>query len=196
MSGPIVPVRLDRMADRADYAVIGPVDGRYRVPDARRAPYASVCHVQRDFGDGRLSGCTGFLIAPTVVVTAGHCVFSHKRLLTGRRAAPARIRVTPGRNGAVAAAPFGSQWAVRWYVNRHFAARADRQCDYGVVVLRRPFIRLRIGFRLAPQSDAAIRPTRSRARNGLTTSASTAVARDDCTTRSIPARVTPARRSG
>jgi glutamyl endopeptidase len=100
------------------------------------------------------------LIAPTVVVTAGHCVFSHKRLLTGRRAAPARIRVTPGRNGAVAAAPFGSQWAVRWYVNRHFAARADRQCDYGVVVLRRPFIRLRIGFRLAPQSDAALRQLR------------------------------------
>jgi V8-like Glu-specific endopeptidase len=82
---------LDRLADRADYAIIGPTDGRTRVLQTSRPPYAAVCQIERDFGDGRLSGCSGFLVSPSVVVTAGHCVFSRPRHLMLGRGAPRRI---------------------------------------------------------------------------------------------------------
>ena len=36
---------LDRLAERADYAVIGPMDGRTPVPDATIRPYAAICHL-------------------------------------------------------------------------------------------------------------------------------------------------------
>jgi len=72
---------LDRLADRADYAIVGPTDGRTRVLQTSRPPYAAVCQIERDFGDGRLSGCSGFLVAPNVLVTAAHCVFSRPRHL-------------------------------------------------------------------------------------------------------------------
>ena len=49
---------LDRFADRADYAIVGPTDGRTRVLRTSRPPYAAVCQIERDFGDGRLSGCS------------------------------------------------------------------------------------------------------------------------------------------
>ena len=36
---------LDRLADRADYAIVGPTDGRTRVLQTSRPPYAAVCQV-------------------------------------------------------------------------------------------------------------------------------------------------------
>jgi glutamyl endopeptidase len=107
---------LDRFADRADYAIVGPTDGRTRVLRTSLPPYAAVCQIERDFGDGRLSGCSGFLVSPNVVVTAAHCVFSRPRHLLLGRGAPRRIRVTPARDGT-GPPPFGYQWAVRWYAH-------------------------------------------------------------------------------
>ena len=86
---------LDRLADRADYAIIGPTDGRTRVLQTSRPPYAAVCQIERDFGDGRLSGCSGFLVSPNVVVTAAHCVFSPRGICcsdVARRGASASPR--------------------------------------------------------------------------------------------------------
>jgi V8-like Glu-specific endopeptidase len=129
-----VPLFLDRIADAADYAVVGAVDGRRRVLDTRRAPYAAVCHIERDFGDGRLSGCTGFLIGPRLVLTAGHCVYSPARRLLGSPPAPARIRVTPGRAGTTEA-PHGQQEAVRWYAHLCYLRTAARPFDLGLIRL-------------------------------------------------------------
>ena len=42
---------LDRLADRADYAVIGPMDGRTRVANATTHPYAAICYLEPDFRD-------------------------------------------------------------------------------------------------------------------------------------------------
>ena len=111
--------QLDRLVDRADYAVIGPTDARTRVVSATRAPYWAVCQVQRDFGDGKFSGCSGFLIAPNIVLTAGHCVFSAARALLKKRATPSRIQIIAGRNGT--ATPFGVRWAKRWYFPSAFS---------------------------------------------------------------------------
>ena len=143
-----VPLALDWLADTADYAVIGPTDGRWRVVDATKQPFASICHVQRDFGNGRLSGCSGFLITPTVVLTAGHCVFSSGRLARSQNPVPTRVRITPGRNGLLGAAPCGSQWASRWYAHKEFVKSGRSAFDYGVILLARPFPRLTPGFAL------------------------------------------------
>lgn len=148
------PVVLDRLVERMDYAVIGPVDGRSRVIRPG-PPYSSVCHVERDFGDGRLAGCTGFLVAPRIVVTAGHCTFSLQR-----RKTPKRIRVTPGRDEGWA--PFGSAWALRWYGHPRFLASADPRFDFGVVVLPRPFPGLTPALRLRALGSEALAKVRDR----------------------------------
>jgi V8-like Glu-specific endopeptidase len=155
-----IPLVLDRLADRADYAIVGPSDGRTRVLNARLHPYAAVCHVQRDFGDGRLSGCSGFLVAPTIVLTAGHCVFSRPRHLLTGRGSPRRIRITPGPNGG-ARPPFGSQWAVRWYAHRRFVNQRDVMYDVGIIVVPQPFSGLPGVFPLAALDDAALRVVRA-----------------------------------
>jgi V8-like Glu-specific endopeptidase len=153
------PLFLDKLADAADYAVIGPTDNRTQVLDARRFPYAAICHLERDFGNGRLTGCTGFLVAPRIVVTAGHCVHSVPRQLLGRPPSPTRIRVTPGRNGRNSA-PFGSQWAAAWRPHPAFAQRRDAKRDIGVVVLPRPFVGIRRFLPLGTPGDAAMREIR------------------------------------
>ena len=39
---------LDRLAERADYAVIGPMDGRTPVRTQASRPYAAICHLVPD----------------------------------------------------------------------------------------------------------------------------------------------------
>jgi glutamyl endopeptidase len=150
-----MPVFLDRLVDRMDYAVIGPTDGRTRVLNTAIMPYAAVCHVERDFGDGRLSGCTGFLIAPRLVMTAAHCVFSRPRQLFGRSPVPTRVRITPGRDGV--RTPLGQQWARRWYGMRRFVENRDVMADVGVIVLSRPFERVQRALATGAPNDARLR---------------------------------------
>jgi hypothetical protein len=120
-----------------------------------------VCQIERDFGDGRLSGCSGFLVSPSVVVTAGHCVFSRPRHLLLGRGAPRRIRVIPARDGT-GPTLFGYQWAVRWYAHRRFVERGDVMNDFGLVVTPRPFRALPSVFPLSAPDDARLQDIRAR----------------------------------
>lgn len=135
---PAVPLFLDRLADEADYAVVGPVDGREQVRDAGRFPFSAICHLMREFSDGSQSGATGFLIDPQTVITAAHCLMSPARRLVGREAVPRRIRVVAGRNGRTVAGPFGVAEARHWYVPRAYKSRFNRAFDYGLIRLARP----------------------------------------------------------
>ncbi len=120
---------VEDLIDAVDYAVIGPVDGRWRVRDATKLAYRAVCHLWRDFGGGG-SGCTGALIGPRHVLTAGHC------LLSQRRGGPPRaIDVLIGRDGASVVARVRS---TRFYAPQAFARRHDRSYDYGLIELPRP----------------------------------------------------------
>src|ERR1700730_2568828 len=130
---------LDAFVEQADYAVIGPTDNRVQEADTTGFPFNTVCHLGRDFGDGRLRGCSGVLIAPTIVLTAAHCLYS---LLLGR--APRRILVHPGRRDRDTL-PFGSREAAHAYIPRGFVgARGGvpvrpQIYDYGIVALPAAF---------------------------------------------------------
>lgn len=154
------PFALDRLADEADYAVVGPTDGRTRVTRTNRFPYSAVCHLERDFGDGRLTGCTAFLISPTVLLTAAHCIMSPIRARLGLPNQAARIRITPGRASA-SVRPFGSQWAQSWRVNPAYRRRPSAETDVGLIFLARPFSTSPGFFRLWSPSPAEIEQLRA-----------------------------------
>ncbi|MFM5954016.1 MAG: trypsin-like serine peptidase [Novosphingobium sp.] len=153
------PYSLDRLTDEADYAIIGPTDSRTRVHNTQHAPHSAICHLERDFGDGRLSGCTAFFISPTRLLTAGHCMLSHVRRLAGVRSQPVRVRITPGRASANAK-PFGSQWVRRWRIHPVYLRRPSSQHDIAVLELDRPFPGNPGHFQIYSPSTAALRARR------------------------------------
>jgi glutamyl endopeptidase len=67
-------------------SVIG-TDNRYRITNTTSYPYRAITHITSSIG-----GCTGWLIDPDTVVTAGHCLHN------GSWAS--NVRVYPGRNGS------------------------------------------------------------------------------------------------
>jgi glutamyl endopeptidase len=81
---------LGDLADDSDAALIGPRDSRVQEIETTRFPWNTIVYLCRDFGSGLCSGCSGTLVSPTRVLTAGHCLFSLRRM-----AAPRTIRVCP-----------------------------------------------------------------------------------------------------
>jgi V8-like Glu-specific endopeptidase len=130
---------LDDMTDTVDYAIVGPHDSRLHEIHTTAFPWNTICHLGRDFGDGRWRGCTGALIGQRTVLTAGHCLYNHRL-----RSAPVRIRVVPGRADRDRL-PFGAvitteYFAPQRYINARFPNIQDRRnFDYGVIVLPQAF---------------------------------------------------------
>lgn len=150
--------RLDQMAESLDYALVGPADSRVHEIRTRRFPFNTICHLGRDFGDGRWRSCSGVLIGPRRILTAAHCLYSLK---LGR--APVRVRVAPGRADRDAF-PYGTLLATAAFVPHRFVdaqSQSERRSnDYGVLLLARPFRGLTRFLPLRALPDSVLRRTK------------------------------------
>ncbi len=119
-------------AHEAEPEIIGP-DTRVKVTNTLPAPFRYVCNLEFDFpGLGPRAMCSGTLIGPTTVLTAGHCLSGFN---------PLRMRVIPGRNGSLE--PLPATRAASFQLTTGFVP--STATDYGVIQLRDP-IGIKNGF--------------------------------------------------
>jgi len=110
--------------------VLGPVDTRRCVTNTAALPFRFICNLEV----GGSSCCTGTLIGPRTVLTAGHCLVN-QCLQPGL--APSAMRVIPARNDAASPGePFGSTQVTAVQLAQSF--RPTTATDYGVAILREP----------------------------------------------------------
>jgi V8-like Glu-specific endopeptidase len=141
-----------------DPAVIGPLDGRVQEIRTTQFPWNTVVNLCRDFGNGLCSGCSGILIDPVRVLTAGHCLWSLRH-----KASPRRIFVMPGRRDR-RTMPYGSVPARAWWVPRGFVRPPPGEpqtfrmsWDWGLIELARPVDGISRFVSLRPLDDAGFR---------------------------------------
>lgn len=100
-------------------SVIG-ADNRYQIFGTTSYPYSAIVHVTSSIG-----GCTGWLIGPDTVATAGHCVYN------GGWASS--VTVYPGRNGS--SIPYGSCGYRTLYTVNGWVSSRSPEYDYGAIKL-------------------------------------------------------------
>ncbi len=93
-------------------------------------PWRMICQLIITRRDGIKSRCTGWFIAPRTVMTAGHCVYTHK----GQRGWARSIEVVPGMNGRLR--PFGSAIATTFHSVTGWTKHRRITQDYGCIILR------------------------------------------------------------
>ncbi|MGA8943992.1 MAG: serine protease [Thermoactinomyces sp.] len=98
-------------------------DNRTRVKDTTAYPYRAIVHIESDIGN-----CTGWMIGPDTVATAGHCVYDPDQKQWASWA-----RIYPGRDGNKA--PYGSANAKRFYSVTGWTAQGNHNYDYGAIKL-------------------------------------------------------------
>ena len=95
-------------------AVIGN-DSRTRVNPTNVGPYCNTVYLEATFSDGAVGKATGFMLGPSAVLTAGHCVYNdeHGGLATS-------VLIIPARNGS--SEPYGRTTASGLVVNPDYIA--------------------------------------------------------------------------
>ncbi|MEI6137206.1 MAG: trypsin-like serine protease, partial [Chloroflexota bacterium] len=91
------------------------------------APYRMIVLLQITYASGGQAGCTGFMIGPHTVGTAGHCLVSP----TAGKAT--QVRVTPGLDGLDA--PYASVQATSFSTTTLWANFQDDRSDFGTITL-------------------------------------------------------------
>lgn len=104
-------------------------DDRVRVGDTRPFPWRAICHLRITTATGGTALCTGALIGPRVVLTAGHCLYMHGAGGGWAR----RIVVTPGRNGG--SEPHGTATSSHFISTKGWVEDKSYNYDYGVIIL-------------------------------------------------------------
>ena len=125
--GTLLPPRGERGVAAA--AVLGS-DERTRIIDTTAYPFSSVAFLELEDDQGNVFGaCTGTLIGPDALLTAGHCLWDIEAGDWGA----ARIRVVPAKDGDFE--PFGSQYAEDWWVPDAYAESGLDVFDWGLINL-------------------------------------------------------------
>lgn len=121
-----------QQVQEAEPEIIGR-DTRVRVTKTTAAPFRYICNFELDIpASGKRAMCSGTLIGPSTVLTAGHCLSGFS---------PSRMRIIPGRNGPLE--PLPATVAAAFQLAPGFAPTTAT--DYGVIQLRNP-IGIRIGY--------------------------------------------------
>jgi len=105
-----------------------------RVPEVNTeaGPWSGVCQLVINMGGGRRAVGTGFLVSPTCVLTAGHCVHQGESGSFFES-----VEVIPGCRGN--SKPFGSQTSSNLKATDAWKQAGVMAEDYGVIVLPREF---------------------------------------------------------
>lgn len=129
---------IDSPIDTSD--IIG-VDDRLRVSDTTLYPYRAIVHIQSSLGT-----CSGWLIGPSTIATAGHCVYDDINNVWA-----SGVTVYPGRDGNKF--PYGSVPAYRLFTVTGWT-EGNREYDYGAIQLSEPVGNTTgyFGFRSTPAS--------------------------------------------
>jgi len=126
-------------------------DDRVRITGTTRIPWRLVCQLIMTFKDGARSRCTGWLIGPRTVMSAGHCIYSH-----GHGGWAKKIEVIPGMNGSTK--PFGSQVSTRFFSVKGWTQHKKATHDYGCIILPNDTLGRRLGwFGFAALSDSSLK---------------------------------------
>ncbi len=130
---PVTPSALSVFADRVDYFRIFPPDERERITPTTAHPAPAIALLAGWYPDGTPYTCSGALIAPTVVLTAAHCLYGAEfggwfdRLMV----VPAADRSLDG-----LLTPFGVANAVDALVPRGWIEQGESvRYDFGLVQL-------------------------------------------------------------
>jgi len=125
-------------APGARYRAAGPVaaavpccgvDKRVRITNTTAYPFRAIGQITFSLPDGSFI-CTGWLISPNTVATAGHCVHAGSG---GANGFASNVRFFPGRNGA--SNPFGGCAARTLHTVNGWANGGDERFDYGAIKL-------------------------------------------------------------
>ena len=107
-----------------------PPDDRVRANPTTSYPARATVWITRTTGGQTRRWCSGWMYAPDMVATAGHCVHNGP----GRGWIPAdQLRIWPGRNGA--SAPYGSCTARATHTVLGYSDKGQPDYDYGAITL-------------------------------------------------------------
>ena len=107
-------------------------DDRVLVPDVHQYPWRAICALRITARTGKQYVGTGWLASPSLVVTAGHCVYLHKEGGWARE-----ITVIPALNGGEAPR-FGAVTATRFRTVDGWIEGKAAGSDYGGILLDQP----------------------------------------------------------
>jgi V8-like Glu-specific endopeptidase len=131
--------------------VIGP-DDRRQVNPTTGFPWRAVASLEIAFDNGASNViCTGAFIGPTVVLTAGHCLYDPTTTL----GFASDVVVVPGKNGS--SEPFGYQFAANILVPSGYIQNGTAALDLGLVILPNSQLSSQTGrFRFAGSNGSGL----------------------------------------
>lgn len=116
----------DPMADR----IIG-TDDRVKITNTKVFPWMAVVRIEGNFVEGQNFRCSGWMLGPSTVVTAGHCVYSRSEQRFAYN-----VTIIPGYNGEDPnSTPYGKCTTITSKVLSPWFNNGEIGYDYGVYEL-------------------------------------------------------------